>query len=132
MKCCASRLREACHAPALPWGTLRSTLCFRCRGFPAVYGNKPEASHMPKRHCLHKLPPTCVAIAVSWLYCLSAVPAQTDSRDELYTLRLESLPLEQSLQEFARQSGLQVIFFSKVTEGLTGPALAGQYTLSNA
>ena len=51
---------------------------------------------------------------------------------DLYELRIESLPLDQSLQELARQSGMQVVFFSRVVEGLHAPPLSGEYTLSKA
>jgi outer membrane receptor for ferric coprogen and ferric-rhodotorulic acid len=82
---------------------------------------------MATRRCLHLL-----SIVVGWLCGLSALAADTGKGAEPYTLRIESLPLEQSLQELARQSGIQVVFFSEVTEGLTAPALAGEYSLSKA
>jgi outer membrane receptor for ferric coprogen and ferric-rhodotorulic acid len=73
-----------------------------------------------------------LAIAVGGFFGLSAVSAETGKRDELYTLRIQSLPLDQSLQEFARQTGVQVMFFSHVTQGVTAPALNGQYSLADA
>ena len=49
-----------------------------------------------------------------------------------FDLKIGSQPLEQALQEFARQSGLQILFFSQVTAGLRAPALAGEFTLQGA
>jgi outer membrane receptor for ferric coprogen and ferric-rhodotorulic acid len=49
-----------------------------------------------------------------------------------YPLKIDSRALADALQEFARQSGLQVIFFSELTEGLKAPPLDGQYTLETA
>lgn len=49
-----------------------------------------------------------------------------------YRLTIASQPLSDALQEFARQSGIQVIFFSRITDGLRAPALEGQYTATAA
>jgi hypothetical protein len=49
-----------------------------------------------------------------------------------YRLRIDSQPLDRALQEFARQSGIQVIYFSHVAQGLRAPALNGNYTLTGA
>jgi hypothetical protein len=49
-----------------------------------------------------------------------------------YHLRIASQPLDSALQEFARQSGIQVIYFSGITAGLRAPALDGYYTLDAA
>ncbi|MFC4314477.1 TonB-dependent siderophore receptor [Steroidobacter flavus] len=45
---------------------------------------------------------------------------------------IERQPLAGALQQLARQADVQVIFFSRVTEGLNAPALAGNYTLEAA
>lgn len=42
------------------------------------------------------------------------------------------LPLDQALQELARQSGAQLVFFSQVTAGHSAPALSGTYTAAAA
>ena len=42
------------------------------------------------------------------------------------------LALEEALQELARQTGIQVIFFSKITAGRSAPELSGEYTLTAA
>ncbi len=49
-----------------------------------------------------------------------------------FTLHIESQPLDGALLEFARQTGLQVLFFSRLTEGQQAPALDGMYTLDAA
>ena len=49
-----------------------------------------------------------------------------------YTLHIVSQPLEGALQEFARQTSIQIIFFSHLTDGLRAPALDGTYTVDEA
>ena len=49
-----------------------------------------------------------------------------------YTLRIAPQDLGSALQELARQSGSQIIFFSRVTAGLTTEGLDGKYTLPEA
>ncbi|HEY0746412.1 MAG TPA: STN domain-containing protein [Steroidobacteraceae bacterium] len=49
-----------------------------------------------------------------------------------YLLKIAGQPLSDALQEFSRQSGIQVIFFSRLTDGLRAPALEGKYTLVEA
>src|ERR1700692_3585205 len=61
--------------------------------------------------------------------CRAVAPS---SEPVKFNLRTDRQPLGQALQEFARQSGVQIIFFSQVTEGLQAPALNGQYTLAAA
>jgi hypothetical protein len=47
-------------------------------------------------------------------------------------LKIDGQALANALQEFARQCDLQVIFFSRVAEGLRAPALDGRYTIATA
>ena len=49
-----------------------------------------------------------------------------------YHFRIDSQPLGTALQQFAEQSGVQIIFFSQVTEGLQAPALNGSYPIAGA
>src|ERR1700761_7302813 len=42
------------------------------------------------------------------------------------------LALDEALQELARQTGIQVLFFSKITAGRRSPELSGEYTLTAA
>ena len=47
-------------------------------------------------------------------------------------VKIESQPLGMALQEFAKQCGVQIIFFSRITEGLEAPALNARYTITQA
>jgi outer membrane receptor for ferric coprogen and ferric-rhodotorulic acid len=49
-----------------------------------------------------------------------------------FDFKIDSQPLGTALQALAKQSGVQIIFFSQVTEGLRAPALKGQFTVSAA
>lgn len=62
----------------------------------------------------------------------AATAATESSEATRFDLRIERLPLDEALQEFARQSGVQILFFSQATSGLSAPALTGEYTLSAA
>jgi outer membrane receptor for ferric coprogen and ferric-rhodotorulic acid len=55
-----------------------------------------------------------------------------DDEGMKYRLHIASGPLDQSLQELAAQSGIQIVFFSKLTEGRRAPALDGLYTITSA
>jgi outer membrane receptor for ferric coprogen and ferric-rhodotorulic acid len=58
--------------------------------------------------------------------------ASPSQEPEKYNFKIDSQALGSALQEFAKQSGVQIIFFSQVTEGFRSPALNGQYTIANA
>ena len=49
-------------------------------------------------------------------------------------MRLErGMPeLGAALQEFARQTGIQILFFSQLTDGARAPELVGQFTVDAA
>jgi type II secretory pathway component GspD/PulD (secretin) len=49
-----------------------------------------------------------------------------------YTLHIDSQALDGALQEFARQTGMQILFFSRLTDGQRSVALHGAYTLDEA
>jgi iron complex outermembrane recepter protein len=68
-------------------------------------------------------------VAVAWITRLAAAPS---SEPVKYHFKIDSQPLGTALQQFAKQSGVQIIFFSQVTEGLQAPALNGSYTISGA
>jgi outer membrane receptor protein involved in Fe transport len=68
-------------------------------------------------------------LTVAWLPSLT--PAVASSAAE-YELKIERQPLGQALQEFAKQSGVQIIFFSSVADGRQAPALNGRYTAAAA
>ena len=50
----------------------------------------------------------------------------------VYTLHTASQPLDSALQEFARQTGVQIVFFSHLADGKRAPALDGTYTIDSA
>jgi outer membrane receptor for ferric coprogen and ferric-rhodotorulic acid len=69
-------------------------------------------------------------VSIAWVpTCSGATPSD---QHEKYHLAIDSLPLSRSLQEFARQSGVQIVFFSEIAEGLQAPSLNGQYTIATA
>ena len=60
---------------------------------------------------------------------IGAAPSNEPAR---YAIKIDSQPLGTALQALAKQSGVQIIFFSQITEGLRAPALEGQLTVSAA
>ena len=68
--------------------------------------------------------------------CMLGVPVALAAREEdairtelaRYQLDIKPLPLDEALQELARQTGIQIVFFSSITEGHNGPAFSGTYT----
>jgi len=68
-------------------------------------------------------------VAIAWVTRLAAAPS---SEPVKYHFKIDSQPLGTALQQFAGQSGVQIIFFSQVTEGLQAPAVHGSYTISDA
>ena len=69
------------------------------------------------------------SVAIASITRLTAAPS---SEPVTYHFKIDSQPLGTALQQFAEQSGIQIIFFSQVTEGLQAPALHGTYTISSA
>jgi iron complex outermembrane recepter protein len=59
-------------------------------------------------------------------------PAMQGAESDAYTLHIASQPLETALQDFARQTGLEIIVFSSLTEGQRAPTLDGRYTVDEA
>ena len=60
-----------------------------------------------------------------------AMPALAGNGDT-YELKIDRQPLNTALQELAKQTGIQIIFFSKVAAGHDAPALNGKYTAASA
>ena len=69
-----------------------------------------------------------ISLAAVALYCGPAFSIEPTEFD----LKIDSQPLGQALQELAKQCGIQIIFFSNVTEGHQAPALHGQFTADRA
>ncbi len=72
-----------------------------------------------------------IALACASLGSIAAGAAAGDTASS-YRLKIERQSLSTALQEFARQSGIQIFFFSRIAEGRDAPALAGDYTLAGA
>jgi hypothetical protein len=72
---------------------------------------------------------TLFALGVAWALSSAEKPADSPA---VYTIHIDSQPLGDALQEFAAQSGVQIIFFSRLVEGRTAPAIHGNYTLTAA
>lgn len=68
------------------------------------------------------------AIALGLVCAVMWGHVRSDER-AVYLLHIESQPLDSALQEFARQTGMQILFFSDLTEGLHSGALDGRYTM---
>jgi TonB-dependent siderophore receptor len=47
-----------------------------------------------------------------------------------YRLKIDAQPLEDALQGFAGQTGIQIVFVSQITNGLRANPVAGEYSLS--
>ena len=71
-----------------------------------------------------------VALTVSYRISLAIGDASVGSVH--YHLQIGSCPLDEALQQLARQSGIQIVFFSGITDGLQSPPLSGEYTLAAA
>jgi hypothetical protein len=46
--------------------------------------------------------------------------------------RIAAQPLDEALQEFSRQGGLQLIYLSSLTKGVQSPGVSGTYTVAAA
>ena len=67
------------------------------------------------------------------LVCAGFFPdAMGGAEPATYELHIASQPLDNALQEFARQSGIQVLFFSYLADGRRARALNGTYTVEAA
>lgn len=62
----------------------------------------------------------------------SAVEAQSSPPATTFTISIERQPLAGALKRLAEQCGVQLIFFSRVTEGLIAPAITGHHSLNDA
>jgi len=75
---------------------------------------------------------------ILWSFLIAAgcapglIGAAPSTEPAKYAIKIDSQPLGTALQALAKQSGVQIIFFSQITEGLRAPALEGQFTVSAA
>jgi iron complex outermembrane recepter protein len=72
-----------------------------------------------------------LSLGVGLLLALSWGSARVCAQS-VYTLHIESQPLDSALQEFARQTGMQILFYSHLTDGRRSAALDGKYTMDAA
>jgi outer membrane receptor for ferric coprogen and ferric-rhodotorulic acid len=76
--------------------------------------------------------------AILWSFFIAAgcapglIGAAPTTESAKYDIKIDSQPLGTALQALAKQTGVQVIFFSQITEGLRAPALEGRFTVSTA
>lgn len=70
-----------------------------------------------------------IACVAAWLQPV-ATAAETGDRE--HDLRIDRQPLARALQEFAKQSGVQIIFFSSIAQGHEAPPLQGRFTTAAA
>jgi len=75
---------------------------------------------------------------ILWSFFIAAgcapglIGAAPSTEPAKYAIKIASQPLGTALQSLAKQSGVQIIFFSQITEGLRAPALEGQFTVGAA
>lgn len=74
--------------------------------------------------------PCFVVMFLAWTLDVRAAQQQTQAME--LDLRITAQPLDEALQEFSRQSGIQVIFFSSLTDGIQSPGVRGKYTVAAA
>jgi outer membrane receptor for ferric coprogen and ferric-rhodotorulic acid len=70
-------------------------------------------------------------IAVACAFLFGSIAGAADEPAH-YPLKIAPQSLSTALQEFAKQSGIQIIFFSRIAEGREARALEGSYTLAAA
>lgn len=73
-----------------------------------------------------------ISMLAALMCLLSYAPGALAGTAKTYNLAIGREPLAAALQELAHQSGVQIIFFSKVADGHEAPAVRGQVTLDYA
>ena len=75
-------------------------------------------------------------LALTVAFALAGIPAlgaqSSNGTPPQFELRIDAQPLSQALQELAKQAHVQIIFFSKVTDGYIAPVLNGKFTTEEA
>ena len=72
-----------------------------------------------------------VACVAAWLQPVG-MAAASDAIGREHDLQIERQPLARALQAFAKQSGIQIIFFSDVADGREASPLVGRFTIAAA
>ena len=73
-----------------------------------------------------------ISVLAASICLLSSAPWAAAGTARTFDLAISSQPLSAALQELARQSGIQIIFFSKLTDGHKAPAVRGEVTIDYA
>ena len=73
-----------------------------------------------------------LALLVASFLMFFAMGSAADEGPMKYQFEIGTQPLSAALQQLAKQSGVQIVFFSQVTEGLRAPSLQGRYTVTAA
>jgi outer-membrane receptor for ferric coprogen and ferric-rhodotorulic acid len=81
---------------------------------------------------LHAARTSLWTLLVAALWASGVFGAAATEERAKYDLKIASQPLGPALQELATKTGVQIIFFSQITEGIQSPAIKGQYTLMAA
>jgi iron complex outermembrane recepter protein len=71
-------------------------------------------------------------IAVALTFLILAHAQANGDEPAAFRLNIDAQPLNQALQELAKQSGIQIVCFSRVVNGRRAPALEGQFTTEAA
>jgi outer membrane receptor for ferric coprogen and ferric-rhodotorulic acid len=69
-----------------------------------------------------------VSVGVASLGSLAVTASVLADEASAYKLSIPDQPLEDALQELARQTGIQIVFVSQITNGLRAKPLVGEYT----
>ncbi len=73
-----------------------------------------------------------VALLTALICLFASTPAAAGGEAKTFDLAISHQPLAAALQELARQSGIQIMFFSRLTDGHEAPAVRGNVTLDYA
>ncbi len=79
------------------------------------------------------MPKKYLYIAVLSLCCIAPIAASAaESENQRYQLNIESQPLLPALRLLSDETGLEVLFFSEVADGVRSAAVAGRYSQDEA
>jgi len=95
---------------------------------------QPSNANQQARTLLCRTVVRLLFLTLRMVPALAAAPALavSDREPPVYALSIRSQPLDEALQEFALQSGVQVVFFARVTDRKQGGVVDGEYTIADA
>ena len=73
-----------------------------------------------------------LAVAMGLVWSCFLCNSVWSAAPTVYWLRIDSQSLDGALQDFARQTGMQILFFSRLTDGRHSAVLDGMYTIDTA